>query len=280
MLKDYVNLLKLYMKIKCENCGEPAMPSDATCWHCGQPLKNGAAKSVDVVTSADTWRETRNTINVIPYLIITIVVIVAAILIMSMIGRKPLLQMALGATIPNGWKSVSPADNEFFVYLPEGWRFWDGANADQVQEFESRMREDDNLTLGAHPFGAEVEDLEILFLAQEENVPEDQAGLFLVFGKSHTLGELTYVEASNYLNASDYRIRGTRLVEDFDKSNLDILIDTPLDDGTGDSLRCRQSFILGSEEAMLVAVCSPEVRYPAQEYQMLTLLESFQWLAK
>jgi len=55
---------------------------------------------------------------------------------------------------------------------------------------------------------------------------------------------------------------------------------TPLDDGEGDSLRCRQQYILGNESVMLAAVCSPEIRYRAQQDKILGILESFQRLSK
>jgi len=255
------------------------MPTDATCWHCGQPLANRAAKEAGVVITADTWRSSRNTDNVVPYLIITVAVIVATLVVMRVIGRQPQLQLAIGATVPEGWKPVSPADNSFFFNLPEGWILWDGTDVEQVTTLEQHLSENEYLTLGVHPFAAEVDDLEINFLAQEENGDQNQPGPFLVVATSQVLSGLSYQEARQFLTDSEALVRGTRIVDDFDKSNLSIFVDTPLEDETGDSLRCRQQFIIGDEDAMLVAVCSPRNHYASREYQILTILESFQRLS-
>lgn len=133
--------------------------------------------------------------------------------------------------------------------------------------------------MGVHPFAAEVDDLEINFLAQEENGDQNQPGPFLVVATSQVLSGLSYQEARQFLTDSEALVRGTRIVDDFDKSNLSIFVDTPLEDETGDSLRCRQQFIIGDEDAMLVAVCSPRNHYASREYQILTILESFQRLS-
>ncbi len=231
------------------------------------------------MSTGDTWREAQNTNNMLPYLIMTIVVIIAAIVVMWMIGRQPLLQMAIGTSVPQEWKSVSPADNSFYVVLPEGWISWDGTDAGQQTTLEQRLSKNDSITLGAYPLAAQVDDFEINFIAQEVNSDQNQPRIFLVVGTSRVLSGLSYQEARQFITESEAQVRSIRIVDDFDKSNLSIFIDTPLQEEAGDSLRCRQQFILGDEDAMLVAVCSPKIQYSSFQYQILTILESFQRLS-
>ena len=268
------------MPVKCEHCGEPALSSDSTCWHCGQPLAGREGKYAEVITAGDSWRRTGKTNAVIVYGIMTILVIVAAIVVMAMIGRQPLLQIAIGTQTPKEWKSVSPADKAFFVNLPERWAVWDGADDDQSESFNRRLSENEFLILGTHPFGAEVDDIQINFIAQEENRVNGVPGLFFVIANSQKLAGLSYDEAVQFLSNSDYQVRKTLIVDNFDKSNLSITVQTPLNDEQGDALRCRQQFILGEADVMLAAVCAPDGRYPAQEAKILAILESFQRLSR
>jgi hypothetical protein len=268
------------MHVICDQCGEPALATDSTCWHCGQPLAGRERLNVDVKTAADSWRGTDNTNAVVAYGIMTALVIVAALVVMGMMGSRPMLQIAVGTQTPEEWKSISPADNAFFVNLPEEWDVWDGADEDQSESLDRRLSEDAYLTLGTHPFGAEVDDMEIRFIAQDENAVNELPGLFLVVANSQVLAGLSYEEAIQFLSKSEYQLRRVEIVDNFDKSNLSISVETPLDDGEGDSLRCRQQYILGNESVMLVAVCSPEIRYQAQEHNILNILDSFQRLSR
>jgi len=268
------------MQVKCDQCGEPALPTDSTCWHCGQTLEGREGLNADVKTAGDSWRGTDGTNAVVAYGIMTALVIVAALVVMGMLGSRPLLQIAVGTKTPEEWKSVLPADNAFIVDLPEEWVVWDGSDADQSESLDRRLSEDAYLILGTHPFGAEVDDMEIRFVAQDDNVVNDLPRLFLVVANSHVLAGLSYQEAIQFLSKSEYQVRRVEIVDNFDKSNLSISVETPLDDGEGDSLRCRQQYILGNESVLLVAVCSPEIRYPVQEHNILSILESFQRLSR
>jgi len=268
------------MDVKCEHCGEPALETDSTCWHCGQPLAGREGLNAEVKTAGDSWRGTEDTNVVVAYGIMTALVIVAALVVMGMMGSRPMLQIAVGTQTPEGWKSVTPADNSFFVNLPEEWVVWDGADADQSESLERRIGKEAYLNLGTHPFGVEADDMEISFIAQDENEVNGLPRLFLVVAKSQLLAGLSYQEAIQFLSNSEYQVRSVELVDNFDKSNLSISVVTPLDDGEGDSLRCRQQYILGNESVMLAAVCSPEIRYRAQQDKILGILESFQRLSK
>ena len=268
------------MHVTCEHCGEPALPSDSTCWHCGKPLGDLAEKNAEVVTASDGWQGSGKTSAVLAYSIMTILVIVAALVIMGMIGSQPMLQIAVGTQTPKEWKSISPADKAFFVNLPEEWTVWHGADAEQSESLNRRLSENEFLTLGTHPFGAEVDDLKISFLAQEGNAINGTPHLFLVIANSQKLAGLSYDEAIQFLSNSDYQVRETRIVDNFDKSNLSIYVRTPLDDEQEDVLLCRQQFITGDADVMLVALCAPAGRFLGQQAQILTILESFQRLSR
>lgn len=268
------------MNVTCEYCGEPAMPSDSKCWHCGKPLPNREVAENDVVTAATSWQSTGKSSAVIAYGIITLLVIVAAVIVMASLGSQPLLQIGVGTRTPEEWISILSADASFYVNLPEEWNRLDGANPDQLERLKSRLAEDDFLEKATLPFGDAVDDLEIVFIAAEEKKIGDLPASFLVIGNSPSLSALSYEEAIQYLSLGDYQVRETNIVENFDKSNLSIYVRTPLDDEAGGSLRCRQQFIHGERDSLLVSACAPDNLYRGQEAKLLTLMESFQRFSK
>jgi hypothetical protein len=93
------------------------------------------------------------------------------------------------------------------------------------------------------------------------------------------LDRLSYDGALQFLGGSDYVVRETNLVDDFDKSHLGATVDIPMSAEDLEMLRCRQQFVRGREGAVVVAACAPAGRFTSHNALFNSALASFQWFA-
>jgi hypothetical protein len=131
--------------------------------------------------------------------------------------------------------------------------------------------------LATQPFGLETEDMDILFAAQGPQ-PGSGEPPFMIVASSPLLNRLTYDEAVAFLRNSDYDLQEVRYVDNFDKSHVSIIANTPIDEASDEAIRCRQQFVLGRDESLLASMCAPAGRYTAYANQFLEILTSFQHL--
>jgi len=270
------------MNIRCENCGHAALETDETCWHCGGPLPGRQGAGRKKVKARESWARDRGPGSIAVFGGLTLLVILAAVLVMTTLGRQPQLQVRLGTRTPPGWTLLTPADQLFTITLPADWSWLNSADSDDVAELESLVQQQPRLRLATHPLGAETDDMRFLFAAGDPLPPRDLTP-FLVVAASPLLNRLTYQEAVSFLSGSDYDVLATRFVDDFDKSHVDILVDTPLGDLSGQqegagSIRCRQQFVLGRRQSLLLSLCSPPGRFDAYVTAFDQVLASFQHL--
>jgi hypothetical protein len=197
---------------------------------------------------------------------------------MVILGRQPLVQIRLGTRAPNNWQEVTAADLSFTLYLPSRWQGLDRALEDQQQALDDRLAESNIYHLGSQPFGIEIDDLAIQFLAQETSESGDQDAAFLIVATSDLLNRLSYDEARDFFAASDYAISNVAFVEDYEKSHLRYEIQIDGSDQESSSINCRQMLILGSDEAMLVSLCRPLTSVRYYEDTFVNILDSFQRL--
>lgn len=264
------------MRMYCKNCGEPALATDTVCWHCGMPIPGREENDIRAEQVKEEWKRTTSTSLVAIYAVITTIVIVGALLLMAYLGRLPLVQIGLGTRTQAEWLSISSDDKGFILSLPESWTWFDGAFEDQQAIINELVTKDPRYLLGTHPFGAEVDDVVIRFVAVESALATNQSSPFLVVGQSRLLNRLSYEEAEEFLLKSDYQVSQASFINNFDKSHLSIFVRT--EHSEVNSLRCRQQFILGESEALLVSVCAPSSRYQVYANTFDDILSSFQRL--
>ncbi len=65
-------------------------------------------------------------------------------------------------------------------------------------------------------------------------------------------------------------------IDDFDRSHLSIDVEVQLDGIDEGILRCRQQFIRGDSESMLVSLCGPRRYYQNRQFEISKILDSFQ----
>ena len=267
------------MNIRCENCGQPALASDSTCWQCGEPLPGREQQSSVKVQAKERWGPATSPTTLVIYLASTLIVIVAALLVMRSIGRQPLVQLRLGTRPPPGWQVVTQHDKLFALDLPGNWRWLDRADPEQASEIEALMQRNDLYRSGLEPWSSGVVDMSVLFLAFDPQNHSDVAAAFIVIGRSKTLSRLSYDGAQQYLESGEYPILDVAMVDDFDKSHLGVLVDIPGLSGETDTLRCKQQYVHRQEGAIVVAGCAPASQFGANETLFTYSLAGFQWFA-
>lgn len=267
------------MNIRCENCGQLALESDSTCWHCGEPLPGREQEQSEKVQAKERWGQTASPSTLGIYLGSTIFVIVAALLVMRSIGQEPLVQVRLGTRPPPGWRIITQADKSFTIDLPGDWRSLDWAIPEQATEIKAIRGSSDLIFSALEPWNTEVDDMDLLFLALDPAKPIELPNPFIVVGRSNTLSRLSYEGALQYLGGSEYTVLEAEMVDDFDKSHLSVLVDIPVGADESDALRCRQQFVRIRQDAVIVAACVQAGRYAIHEVLFTSALAAFQWFA-
>lgn len=270
------------MNLRCENCGHAALDTDNTCWHCGEPLPGREDAGRKKVKVRESWARDSGPGSVAIFGGLTLLVVVAAVLVMGSLGRQPQLQVRLGTRSKSGWTLLTGGDRLFTVTLPDSWSWLDGADPQAEAELSQLLDAEPRFELATHPLGAETDDTTILFAAGDP-LPGDGRTPILVVAASPLLNRLTYQEATSFLSSSDYEIQRVRFVDDFDKSHVRIEVDTPWDSQSSDEnsverMRCQQQFVLGRDQSLLISLCAAPGRLGAYGRTFEEIMASFQHL--
>lgn len=282
------------MIARCENCGQVALDNDTVCWHCGRPLAGRDPEAPDKVAVNKGWQQTQSLGTIGGYVAVAVFVVLAAFFVTRLLGQQPLVSANVGERAPEGWESLVDFESSFTFYLPQHWSWFEQTRRERRTDppLEELVTASDLFKLGTNPFGAEVDDIAIAFLAvpisdtaefeSETAVTEAliTADAFMLVATSVRLNDLTYDETLQFLLSSDYRILGVEQVEAIDGSYLDIHVETPLP-GADDFefLRCSQHFFLGQEAGMLVSLCAKNSVYTTYQRTFNDILTSFRRLS-
>lgn len=252
------------------------MPTDTVCWHCGEPLAEIEESFQEVAKPVSDRKQEGAGESPLVYGVMTAFIIVAAVIVMFLLGNRPRVQIGLGTIVPGSWQSVSPEDLSFYVNLPSDWQAWDGSDRDLADEFKEVLSRNSRFLAGTQPLGAEVADMQVTFVALDEGSGTDAGEFFLVVGLSRRLAGLTYEEAGQFLSQSDYAVRRVEYIDDFDRSHLSIDVEVQADGIDEGILRCQQQFIRGDSESMLASLCGPRRFYLNRQFEISKILDSFQ----
>lgn len=283
------------MIARCDNCGQPALDTDKVCWHCGRPLAGRDIEELDKIPVNQGWQQTKSLGTIGGYIVVAVIVIVAAVLVTRSLGRQPKVSASVGERPPEGWEAVTDFNGRFTFHLPQEWRWFEQAQREERADppLPALLEAGQLFGPGTNPFGAETDDLAIDFLAvpiSDTAVFENEAAVtqalataeaFMLVARSKRLNRLTYTEMAQFLLNSDYRILQAEQVEEIDRSYLTIAVETPLEGGDDfEFLRCNQQFFLGREESMLVTVCAKDTAYTIYQRTFNDILTSFRRLSQ
>ncbi|MEW5986573.1 MAG: zinc ribbon domain-containing protein [Chloroflexota bacterium] len=254
------------MGYRCENCGQPAAPGDVSCWHCGRPFAQ-PVPGQPAVSGKAASRPPEVTL----YASLTAGLVVAAMILMVLLGRQPLVQLTSSAPLPPDWQTITDSQQRFTLNLPQSWVWWNSQAEQQQAAFTAQRQNDVDLGVAMRPWGQLVNDLTVTLVA----TAGDEAGPFLVVAYSKLLNRLSTQQALAAVQQSGLAVVSAAYVPDFDKSHLAISLDV---DGGDQTWRCDQQFVNGRNDAWLAAVCAPVEGYGRAQSTVQVLLSSFQVL--
>lgn len=269
---------------RCENCGQPATDTDVVCFHCGQPLPGREEITEPAVNVQESWQQSISPTAAVVYIGIALIVFVSFVLVTRMLGQRPLVQIGFATRPADGWRQVVNQDEEFFLYLPENWLSYDVGDSAQAEELARHLDKSDLYYVATQPLASLADDLQIIYLSQNGNPEVDRPFAFLVVAKSNLLNSLSYEEVNEFLSGDPTIDDSVNFVDDFTKSRVEAIVQLPKNLGDvepeGETLRCRQQFVLGVKESFIMALCSPSERYISYSSTFEEISNSFQRLEK
>ncbi len=282
------------MIARCENCGQAALDNDKVCWHCGRPLAGVDIEAPEKVAVNQGWQQTQSLGAIGGYVAVAVFVILAAAVITRLLGNQPIVTANVGDRAPDGWETIIDFRSTFTFDLPQEWTWFERERRERRSDppIQSLVDAGDIFMLGASPFGAETDDMEIAFLAVpisdtadfEDQMAVTQAFItadaFMLVANSRLLNDLTYEETVLFLLSSEYQILGAEQVEGIDSSHIAVHVETPIgEESDFDYLRCSQQFFLGEEDSMLVTLCAKNTVYTTYQRTFSSILTSFRRLS-
>lgn len=272
------------LHLRCENCGQPATDSDLVCFHCGQSLPGREEITEPVVNVQESWQQSISPTEAVVYIVIALIVFVSFVLVTRMLGQRPLVQVGFATRPADGWRQVVNQDEEFLIYLPDNWLSFDIGDSAQAEELTSQLEKSDLYQVATQPLASLANDLQIIYLSRNGNSEVGSPYAFLIIAKSILLNSLSYKEATEFFSNDPATDGAVNFVDDFAKSRLEAIVQLPQNSGDDETeretLRCRQQFVLGEKESLIMALCSPSERYNTHSSSFEEINKSFQRLEK
>jgi hypothetical protein len=281
------------MNVRCENCGQAALGTDKVCWHCGRPLPGRDIEEPEKVAVNQGWRQTQSIGTIGGYVVVAVLVILSAVLVTGVLGRKPLVMANVGERAPEGWETFTDFRSRFTFYLPQSWTWFEEVRREHRPDPPMNYLLDNEQFFipGLTPLGAETDDLTVDFLAvpiSDTTIFEGDGPLaeaiitaeaFMLVARSERLNSLVYTETVQYLLNSDYQVLEAEVVEETDRGYLTVIVETPVETAEDfEFLRCNQRFFLGRQESRLVTLCAQNTIYTAYQRTFSEILTSFRRL--
>ena len=264
------------MDVRCENCGQPALTNDVVCWHCGQPLPGREHAAEETIQVKESWLPGDQLYSLGFYVALTVLLIVATLIVLNSLAKRPLVQVGLSSFPANEWQVFTDTGINFTLNLPNEWEWFEGADLEQRAMMEAVFETNPHILMGVFPLGSDVEDFDFPFLAIRPVPSENLSPAFIIVGRSELLNRLTYEDAQRYLQNEDFKVIEMEFVEDFEKSHLSIFSEVATLDRDFESLLCNQQFIRGEREGLVVAACAPSNRYGSYKIAFEEVMASFQ----
>lgn len=253
----------------CENCGNPVLPTDVVCWHCGRPLEKQISGAVKSTTKDNSAQEKRAEevpqpfprMTILAYGTLTAVTIILLLFTMRSLGRAPIISVDAN-TQDGGWMSVADRNQHMVINIPVDWE-WSTPNIAL-----SAVPAELNWDTAVSPLGTLVSDAEVILA-----VENDSAQIIVIH--SPRLGRLSTQQAIDALKQTEFEgltIENSQLVGN--------MAEQPMADFTishgAENLVCKQRFIPVEDAGLLVAACSPANHVVRYAKLFDTALDSFQ----
>lgn len=257
----------------CDNCGNPVLPTDIVCWHCGRHLEKQTTGVAESTIEHDSEQEKRAEEELEPfprqtilaYGALTAVTVILLLLAMRSLGRAPIISVD-ASTQEGGWISVTDQEQRMVVNIPVDWE-WSTPDI-----LLSSVPEELNWDTAVAPLGTLVPDAEVILTVENENAQ-------IIVIHSQRLGRLSTQQAIDALKQEEFEgltIENSQLVGN--------MAEQPMADFTithdTENLECKQRFIPVEDAGLVVATCSPQNNVVRYAKLFDTVLNSFQPLMR
>ena len=268
------------LDLHCENCGQPALASDSTCWQCGELLPGREENSLENVSVKEGWQGSVSLTSLGFYLGSTFAAIIIFFIAAYALGQSPLIQVGLGNRPPSQWALITNADQSMALWLPESWIWHDKAERIHRAEFAALVEATNVFHLALLPLASAVGDMELIFIASGSDSLDKTSFPILAVGRSVALNRLHDEDLLAFIREEDgdITVHDVEAVENFDKSHISLDVEAAIGDGGLDSIRCRQQFVRGHTDSVVVSLCAPAGEFIVHQSIFETVLGSFQKL--
>ncbi len=265
------------MDLHCENCGQPALASDATCWQCGEPLPGREESSQENVSVKEGWQSSVSLTSLGFYIGSTIAVTIIFFLAARALGQSPLVQVGLGDRPPSKWEMIINADQSITLWLPEDWDWLDKLDDTLATDFAANSEGKDLFYMAILPLASQVNDMELIFIASGSGALQETAFPILAVGRSVTLNQISNKDFVG-IKEENLIIHNVSVVDNFNKSYISLDIEMINKEKGLDSMQCQQQFIRGQMDSFIVSLCAPAGEFTSYQSVFDTIFGSVQKL--
>jgi hypothetical protein len=244
---------------RCENCGQPVLQSDITCWHCGVklPLQVAEPTVSDGETGAEDQEERAETppMQIIFYALLTTIIAFALLFVLRSLGRQPRLAASFAIEDTQAMELFDP-DGSFSIEVPPEmvWYFPQAQKGQGPQA--AQMENNPQFQAALQPLYDLASDGQLLLLGQTE------AGTLTV-ARSERLAQLTVEEVIRSLPTEPFADGAILVTIDGNNRTGSSLALITLERDNPPQL-CRQIFLPGSKDAYLAAICAHRDQFNEQ----------------
>jgi hypothetical protein len=250
----------------CDNCGQPVLRTDTTCWHCGVKLAPSSSEEAPPTTTQDVTLSQRSP-NAPLYAALTAVVAVALLLVTASLGRRPLLLQGISGGAAD-WVALRDGDGSYSIRLPAGWSWLQATNRANQTDLAERIAAGQQLQVGLDPIAQALDDVDIMLLA-------DDGDSFLILGRSIRLADVPITDLLAALHAESFPTTTISHISAITNEAgqaaalLAVIQKDP-------ALECRQLILPAAAQGYLAATCTPAGQMGEQEALFMTMLTSLQ----
>ena len=242
------------MTYKCQNCGQPALETDAICWHCGQPLASQNSKTNQAAEETTVATESLPQLpmqRIAAYGGLTLVIIIALLWVMQALGRQPQVVRSLSGSLKPGWTAVTDDNQIFTINLPAQWQYLDRYNPEQEETLITELRQNSQYQAVLAPYDAVADDRQLLLLAQANPTEMETAvPAFILVTRSQQISQLTPVQMTDFLQTgpAGFELQRANLEASVNgREQVTYIAKLPYENQT---LRCQQLFYLSENDSV------------------------------
>lgn len=271
---------------QCQNCGQSVLATDTVCWHCGQTLADRPQLvlpdtgrkpvATSQATDEEGARPEYNLRALAIYGLVTGAVILALLLVMVSLGRRPLLVRGAGLTFASDWITVTDSQLQYTLSFPPGWQWLDVPHREQQATLADLISRQGYIDRALSPLSGLVEDPEIVAVALNSATFQEAEPLpFVVIGRDPAMASTTPEQVIAWLEGQDLTVTELEVdthVPTQPQARYDLLDDRF-------DYHCRHLFSADESAAgYLLAACAPQDQFGIIMRDLEQILNSFQLL--